>query len=611
MKNIKSIIGTGVIVLLASLNFTSCTDGNDWKTDSAFDRLFGTKQSSFSVAEGAISAEVTWESTPDTKYYIIEASTDSLFDAKPMGEEGSIVYGEDGSIIKSPYTITGLMGETTYYLRIKSVNETKESHWVYLTKFKFTTDKEQIFNDVDSEDITDESVHLTWQLGLEVTHIEYVQDGELVTREIAEDEKKAGAATVSDLSAVTEYTFYIYNGDILRGEMEVTTNASVMVESKMEAIGQNSATFSWDASVGRLTGYYFAKGDAYPQTANNDLDEEMIANHKLTLNGLEPNTVYTVAVMRNNTVRAMQTFKTAMGVPSDFVSVSVSTVDEWNAAVKNTDGKLAIILSGELDLTNGGTVKIPTNVTSLMVMGGTSVTDDKPVLKTKGLSFLGDMDDVEFFNLNLLSNGSTNNYIFDFNGVTSNIKSFVLTSCNVDEARGVFRLRSGSTGVIEKLLIEDCRIFNIGSYGLCAVEGATYGVASLEMNNTTYVPYAGQSGAMVKSKYDGTMDITFNQCTFYGFTYAILDNQNKTTMNVSVRNTLMGKIGKKRKFFSASGTMIECTNLFITSDCSFESSIGETTLDIDDNALFANPAEFDFTVKAAEYVQYGDQYWNK
>lgn len=61
------------------------------------------------------------------------------------------------------------------------------------------------------------------------------------------------------LLAMTDYTFYIYNGDILRGEMEVMTSQSVMVESTMSNVAKNSATFSWDTSVGRLTGYYLQK----------------------------------------------------------------------------------------------------------------------------------------------------------------------------------------------------------------------------------------------------------------------------------------------------------------------------------------------------------------
>ena len=92
-------------------------------------------------------------------------------DNMPMGSaSGSIVYGEDQSIKKSPYTLTGLLGETTYYLRIKSVASGKESRWIYLEDGTFETSKEEILGIIPSENITEETILITWEAGLEVTH---------------------------------------------------------------------------------------------------------------------------------------------------------------------------------------------------------------------------------------------------------------------------------------------------------------------------------------------------------------------------------------------------------------------------------------------------------
>ena len=54
MKAIKYIYGLGLSAVLSGMLFTSCTDANDWGVDTSFDRLFGTKQSSFTVTEGAV-----------------------------------------------------------------------------------------------------------------------------------------------------------------------------------------------------------------------------------------------------------------------------------------------------------------------------------------------------------------------------------------------------------------------------------------------------------------------------------------------------------------------------------------------------------------------------
>lgn len=599
----------GLSVVLSGMLFTSCTDANDWGVDTSFDRLFGTKQSSFTVTEGAVSAEVKWDATVNTEYYIIEVSTDSLYDDIPMGAENSIVYGEDGSIIQSPYTITGLLGETTYYLRIKSMSKDKQSNWVYLPDYKFTTDKEQILNEPSETEITDEAVSLTWEAGLEVTHITYTQDGTLVTYELSDEEKAAGKVTLMGLLAMTDYTFYIYNGEILRGEIEVTTGQSVMVESTMNNVAKNSATFSWDTSVGRLTGYYFAEGDVYPQEANHSLTDEQIASGKIELTGLEPNTTYTVAVMRDKTVRAMQTFKTEMGIPSDYTQVTVADASDWNNALAGNSGKLAIVLAGDVDISNG-TAQIPSGITSLLVWGGDDTSVKSYTFKTKGISFAGNMDAVELYNMNLISNGSTGNYIFDLNGITANVTSLSVTSCDVSETRGVCRVRSGSSVKIENAQFSDCRFKEIGSYGLITQEGASV-INNVVIKNSTYYPYSAGK-YLLQNKASNSIRMTIDFCTFYGFTYAILDNQ-AGGFEVNISNTIFGGIGTKRKFAQEISSCIieKCENVFLTSGNSFESTIGEQVLEYSDEDLFNAPSAYDFTVKVADYKNFGDPYWNK
>jgi hypothetical protein len=609
MKAIKYICGLGLSVVLSGMLFTSCTDANDWGVDTSFDRLFGTKQSSFTVTEGAVSAEVKWDATVNTEYYIIEVSTDSLYDDIPMGAENSIVYGEDGSIIQSPYTITGLLGETTYYLRIKSMSKDKQSNWVYLPDYKFTTDKEQILNEPSETEITDEAVSLTWEAGLEVTHITYTQDGTLVTYELSDEEKAAGKVTLMGLLAMTDYTFYIYNGEILRGEIEVTTGQSVMVESTMNNVAKNSATFSWDTSVGRLTGYYFAEGDVYPQEANHSLTDEQIASGKIELTGLEPNTTYTVAVMRDKTVRAMQTFKTEMGIPSDYTQVTVADASDWNNALAGNSGKQAIVLAGDVDISNG-TAQIPSGITSLLVWGGDDTSVKSYTFKTKGISFAGNMDAVELYNMNLISNGSTGNYIFDLNGITANVTSLSVTSCDVSETRGVCRVRSGSSVKIENAQFSDCRFKEIGSYGLITQEGASV-INNVVIKNSTYYPYSAGK-YLLQNKASNSIRMTIDSCTFYGFTYAILDNQ-AGGFEVNISNTIFGGIGTKRKFAQEISSCIieKCENVFLASGNSFESTIGEQVLEYSDEDLFNAPSAYDFTVKVADYKNFGDPYWNK
>ena len=629
MKTTKYIYGLGLSFVLSGMFLNSCTDANDWGTDESFDRLFGTKQSSFTVTEGAISAEVEWDATVDTEYYIIEASTDSLYDEIPMGAENSIVYGEDGSITQSPYTITGLLGETTYYLRIKSMSKDKQSNWVYLPDYKFTTDKEQIISDVSDTDITDESVVLSWEAGLEVTHITYTQNGELVTYTLTDEEKASGKVTFSGLSAMTEYVFYIYNGEILRGEQTVTTKEAVMVESQISDIQQTSAVFTWDTSVGRLTGYYFAEGETYPQEANKSLTDEQITAGKIELTGLEPNTTYTVAIMRDNTVRAMQTFKTEMGIPSTYTKVEVADVSSWNTAMQNYTGKVAIVMTGDIDISNG-TSKIPSGITSLLVYGGDDKNNKQYTFKTKGISFVANFDNFEIYNVNLISNGNEGNYIFDFSGVVGvNIQSLSITSCDVSANRGVVRIRSNSSVNIENVSFDDCRFSEMGNYGIITIEGGTDNkIDKVSLTNSTVTVYndldtsdIDKSGKyLMLNKGNHNINVTMDCCTLYGFNSPIFDN---TTSNfeLSISSTLFANLGDGSRLFRTLGscTINKCENVVVVSGKNFEAGVQTTYLNTTDTEFFENPGAnivdpveaVSFKVKNDDYKNFGDPYWNK
>lgn len=607
MKILNHISGAGLALLFASLCVSSCTDGNDWGVDSAYDRLFGTKESSFSVSASAVSAEIKWESTKDTEYYIIEASTDSLYDAVQMGAEGSLVYGEDGSITQSPYTITGLMGETTYYLRIKSVSKEKESNWVYLPEYKFTTDKEQILNEPSETEITDESVSLTWEAGLEVTHITYTQDGTLVTYELTDEEKAVGKVTLMGLNPNTEYTITIYNGEVARGEIEVTTSMSVEVESEVSEITQHSAVFTWTEGVGRLTGYVLLKGDVYPSDeTQNALSAEEETACRIELNNLEPSTTYTVAIMRDKVVRARKVFQTAVGIPSDYTQVTLTSRDEWAGALNDNSGKLAIIIPQgvTIDLTANTSfqTEIPAAITSLILWGEEGEDNmQKPTFKTRGLSLSGDKSEVRFYNLNVESNG-TSNYIFRQKG-TGTIESLSFESCNVANAAGVFCERDKGSGTLKNLSFSDCIVTNIGNYSVVYTT-TNYIVNKITMVNLTV---NGCTGNMFRVALTEPYSLEITASTLYNASQALIRSDGYNSANIfTISNTLVGTVNTTTPNNNSSVTG---TNVYTTSDCYSVNWATKTELSATD--LFEDPASGNFVVKAADYKAYGDPRWNK
>ena len=232
MKIFKYIVDSGAFMLLTSIIGTACTDGNDWNVDSTHDRLFSVTASGISVSAKPTSAEVSWRVVPDAEYYVMEYSTDSLYDEIAMGgTEHSVIVGEDKSVVESPYTITGLQGETKYFLRIKSMSSAKaDSKWTYLEKYSFKTSAEQILNEVAS--ITGESAVLSWTEGAEVTSLKLAEakdDVEEVDTTYIELDAAAVAAssyTLTGLSPKTKYSVSIYNGNVKRGTRTFTTTES-------------------------------------------------------------------------------------------------------------------------------------------------------------------------------------------------------------------------------------------------------------------------------------------------------------------------------------------------------------------------------------------------
>ena len=232
MKMFKYIIGSGAFMLLTSIIGTACTDGNDWDVDSAHDRLFSVTASKISISAQPTSAEISWGTVPDAEYYVIEYSTDSLYDEIEIGgTQHSVVLGKDKSIVETPYVITGLQGETKYFLRMKSMSSVKaDSKWTYLEKYSFKTSAEQILNEVAS--ITGESAVLSWTEGAEVTSLKLAEakdDVEEVDTTYIELDAAAVAAssyTLTGLTPKTKYSVSIYNGDVKRGTRTFTTTES-------------------------------------------------------------------------------------------------------------------------------------------------------------------------------------------------------------------------------------------------------------------------------------------------------------------------------------------------------------------------------------------------
>ena len=230
MKDLKYFAIAGSFVSMLALGVTSCTDANDWDVDSSYDRVFSVQQDKISVSEEATSAEVSWTKVKGAENYIIELSTDSLYDEIEIGQNGAMVFGLEELITESPYVVNGLVPDTKYFLRIKAAAESKnDSKWSYLSDYSFTTKTEQIFESITGNDLKAESVTLHWEAGADVERIDITDNNAtlVVSYPLSDTEKAEGTATISGLTPLTSYVATLYLGETKRGVLEFTTTAKV------------------------------------------------------------------------------------------------------------------------------------------------------------------------------------------------------------------------------------------------------------------------------------------------------------------------------------------------------------------------------------------------
>ena len=620
MKNIKNILGMGAFMLLASLAVSSCTEKSDWDIDSSYSRPFGTDENGISVETDSkvARAVVTWSSTSNTDYYIIEISPNEMTDETPMGSEenGNIVYGNDPAnrIKQSPYTMDNLAVNTTYYMRIKSISGEKESRWVNYKKTFASVKEEAILNIPTTEDLPEGQgkVRMSWEAGLAVDHFEIMETGatEATSRVISSTEAAAGEAWVENLKSFTEYTITIYNGNNPRGSQTVTI-PGLEIESTISDITANSAVFSWEETVDVDEYACVLSTEGVPESGT-QLSPADIAAHKVTITGLASSTEYTAYAFANGSICSRITFTTKKGKPTGYTEMT------WEDALANWDnlsGKILINVSG----TEGFAQEkesIAAGVTHLIFWGDSQDGQVNMTIK-KGVGASGICDKVEFHNLNITDEGNTT--LIYQNGASGCIKEIEVTSCTITNIRGIVRMNASTSNAMS-VTIDDCIIKGLGRaatsnhYGLLLSDKVTLTTLNLAVSNTSVIVAKGASASQfIRHKSGQTGTITIKDCTFYDMSASDAFCRDTKDMTMTISNTLFAKGGVK-PFYNPSS--VNVNGLYKASDFAFGATDwgkDYTSLPLTSDQLFPNGSSEDLTFGAdvPEEYRVGDQRWNK
>lgn len=552
LNNIKHLAYSGALLLLSGMAISSCTDGNDWGTDSAYERLFAVNGEKISVEAKADSATVTFTSVPDAQYYIVEVSTDSLSDDIELcGTAHSIVYGEDKSLTGSPILLTGLNGDSKYYLRMKAMNDNiSESHWAYLrsdgTSIKtFKTLAEQIFKDSQASDVMENSIHVAWDNSKEATALTLKSgDGVLLDSILLDDATKAaGEYTFTGLSASTAYIINIYNETVKRGTLTLTTAA---------AMPEGDYKVEIDASITRITNDVIKDIYEAAQAATGS------SNPSVTI-GLRPDMTYTFA--------------------------SISEEDGSDANVKLPDGA-AITFFGMA----GGETPVLNCVKCLNIEGGHSY--------------------IRFENLDFVD-GGCQYFINQSNSAT--IEDLTFTQCTfTDFERSIIRTQNGVVS-ISNVTFDNCVMTNIASgnaYSVFQFGNATTTIGKLTLSNSTFDTSA--RSFIEASKCAAIAGgINISNCTFYNNVASgryLIDCNNVAT-NITMTSVILGKSqDATSRGVRTLGTQTY-TDCLRASDCIYGSNnIKDLEASSYSSAdIFKDPANHDFTLKINQLV--GDPRW--
>ena len=177
----------------------------------------------------------SWDVSKDAEAYILEVFTDKELSASYMTKELAPA--------DVPYTVK-LEADKTYYYRVQATATGKSAskYAVYDKKIETFAVKDNLYMKVADRAAT--SVTLSWSKEVsdyeEVTRIDYGVPGadEKQSYELTAEDIAAAGATVSGLTASTEYVFTLYYLSASRGEVNAWTTPDVSVLTPVSTLAE-------------------------------------------------------------------------------------------------------------------------------------------------------------------------------------------------------------------------------------------------------------------------------------------------------------------------------------------------------------------------------------
>ena len=558
MKSIKNILGTASMMALA-LSATSCTDGNDWDVDGSLSRLFGLNGDKITVETAETSATVTFsaftsEAVSSPEYYVFEVSKDSLYEG--VENANIIKFGEDKTLTSSPVVLSGLDGDSKYYMRVKAMSSTSnESKWVYYKDgSSFKTKAEQIFNNVEATDLFEDHVNLSWTPGADVTHITYANTNDaenIQTINLTDEEKAAGKYTLAGLQPTSTYTITIYKNDVKRGQLQITTPAAMPAADYKYSLASDVTVIS--------------------QTLIDEIAEQAKAKAGNATN-----------------------YSATIGIPAGAKVALYGTND-------SDGGKTNVTIPDGMSVTFFG------------LAGGETPT----ITLDKNFDVAGSHAFIKFQNVKLEENGAS---YFINQSKACTVSEFTLEDCEVSNIKNsFFRLQGSDAKSISKLTLKNSIFTKLcAGYGFIHIDaksGAGH-LDNVKIDGCTFNSICVTGKVFIYSNNTDMQDITIKNSTFYncngnGQFFVDFGKDAKFGPNTfTIESCIFGKSADEKTDKNIrSKTPATVANSFRTTDF-FKVIKGVNDTEFSSEQLFTDPANGNFTIKAGTLKEKaGDPRW--
>jgi hypothetical protein len=416
-----------IFFLITLIGFSSCKDNElEEITKLQVDRAFSPTDLTATVVN-KVNIKLSWKTVNNAKTYTIEVFQAADFSGTAVKTIKDIVFSQ------VPYTVTGLAGNTQYYIRVKAVGEgIDDSKYVSVA---VKTEPEQIFQDILPAKLTSRTVTLNWPAGENATTIT-INPGN-ITRPVTPAEITAGEVTLTGLTPKVTYTVTLLLNDAIRGTKIFTTPAELPTGA-----------------------------DVVVLTATDDLAAMMQAATKSTRFVILEGTKYNSDV--------------AFTLPA---GIDISVIGEV-ASVKPIVSFTQIILP-----TTGGKLRFENVDLTAYAKGDETTTRRQYIINQSTAST---MDEVSFENCNIRNFVNSPMRIQSANAIT--INKFVVNNCIIDNisiadagpgaGNYAFINSNVATGKINNITLTNNTFSNIG-YGLILHNAAPSLTVTIE-NNTFY-----------------------------------------------------------------------------------------------------------------------------